>query len=222
LVSRNGIKELMEKKFDLGACAREWRGGAPPPVVATPTAPAAVSSTASVPGPSSPCPSPPSPGLNWTPKVTPPEHAKATAALERIEGEPWEVQEKFYSTTMKVLSNILTTPDEAKFRSIKRTVKIFEFAENAALDCLSAVGFTVNPDNVVFNGDLGHLHWLHSETQANANLSFERKQRRDRDERIKEELEKDKGRIEARTMGGDDKGRNQYGADRRRRGGGGG
>lgn len=70
-------------------------------------------------------------------------------SLQVMGGQPWEQQEACYKTLLKLLENVVTNPQEPKFRSIKRTNVVIQAK---VLDCpgsvcfLQAAGFVEKPE----------------------------------------------------------------------------
>mmetsp|Transcript_91279 Transcript_91279/g.144232 ORF Transcript_91279/g.144232 Transcript_91279/m.144232 type:complete len:536 (+) Transcript_91279:63-1670(+) len=219
VISANGREDIGNHRFDLRACMTAW-GFAP-----TANAPAPVQTA--------------TPAVTAAPKATVPEKpepppvavddAVAGAALKRVEQQEWEVQEPFFSTGMKVLNNILQNPGEQKFRQLKRTnaalsSKLLNVAENAGVELMQLAGFEAESEELlVMQAEPdGRCTEVRNRLKAAHYSAWEKKQRTDRDARIKEEMEKDKANAPRSYGGAEGPTRNTYGADRHRGRGGGG
>lgn len=148
------------------------------------------------------------------------DDAACAALLEKISGEPWQVQEPFYSTVMTLLRNVLDKPEEQKFRIIKTDnekirAKVLDVA-GAGKDLLVLAGFMASGLTLQHpKGAEGQLRSVYDKVSSAATAAKEKNLRAERDARIAEEKEKDKAR---RPTGDGDGGRLTVGRD----GGGGG
>jgi thiol-disulfide isomerase/thioredoxin len=217
VISTNGKPDIIDKRFDLKACMAQWGFGPA-------TAPVQVQSA---------------PVVLGKPKETAPEKAEpppaaiddavAGAALKRVTELEWEVQEPFFNTGMKVLNNILQNPGEQKFRQLKRTnaalsSKLLNVAENAGTELMKLAGFEATSEEmlVMQSEPDGRCTEVRNRLKSAHYTSWEKHARKERDAKIKEEMDKDKS-CASRHYGGDGSGggRNTYGADRHRGRGGG-
>merc|ERR1712136_274547 len=134
------------------------------------------------------------------------------AAILRVTDEAWDVQEVFFATGLKVLENVLKNPDEVKFRQLKRKnpalcSKLLEVAGDAGVALLDEAGFKENGEFLALAGPAdGRCTAVRDKLIAASTKAFEKHAR---DERIKEELEKDKGRVT--RYGGSEGGRMNLG-----------
>jgi len=206
LISSDGRGDLQRNNFDIPACIAAWG------VVAQPTTQAPAADPEPLPVPVIKAPLGPDP--------LPIDDSAADAALSSVGNEPYEVQEAFFKTGLKVLDNVLQNPDEPKFRQLKKTnaalsAKLFNVADGAGLTLLTLAGFEVTDEVVMMSGAPdGRCTAVRNKIQKSSSAAWEKQARLERDARIKEEVEKDKGRVE-RTMGGDENGRNNFGSSRR-------
>lgn len=109
--------------------------------------------------------------------------------LGKMGAQPWDQQEKAYSTLLKVLQNIVTNPAEAKFRSIKSTSgalqKILSLPGGEAV--MLAAGFALQGEVYTLSGeDLSACQTVLSSVEAHANKAKMAELRRQRDEEIEE------------------------------------
>jgi len=216
-ISTNGREDVSSKGFDLRACMQGW--GFPPAAAAPAAAPALpmpekkAKTEETEPGP------PP----------VPVDDEKARAALDRVSAESWEVQDAFFKTGIKVLNNVLSSPSDEKFRSLKRTnaalkSKLLDVAENAGTDLIVLAGFQISSDELLSMSAEpdGRCSEVRNRLKAGHTKAWEKQARKERDEKIAQEIEKDKAAGGPRYYGGDGAGggRATYGADRKPRGGG--
>lgn len=200
-LSADGRGDVMRLNFDIGACLRSWG------VVAQPSAPA-VASTAPP-----PAAAPAAPPKKVGPPPLPIDEEAAQAALHRVTAEPWEVQENFFKTALKVLDNALQNPEELKFRQLKRSnatlnSKLLTVARDAGEALLGLAGF--QPGQASDGSEAltleqppdGRCTAVRDRLQTAANAAWEKHAREERDARIKEEREKDKAR-QTRYSGGE-------------------
>lgn len=220
-ITTSGTQEIGQKGFDLRACMQGW-GITPGAAAAAPATEETIQDRlmkASKKEEKEEDPGPP---------PTPIDDAAANAALERIAAEPWEVQDAFFKTGIKVLNNILTNPKEVKFRTLKRTnaalkSKLLDVAENAGTELVVLAGFEASSEEALtMSSDPdGRCSEVRNRLKKANVIAWEKQARKARDEKIQEEMEKDKANA-PRTYGGDGaSGRATYGGDRRRGGGGG-
>ena len=215
VVSSDGRADVMKHNFDLMACLRDWG------VQVAPAAPAEAAFGPRGGGPT------PEPVKKSGPEPLPIDDAAADAALARVLGETWEVQEGFFKTGLKVLENALTSPDEAKFRSLKRgnaalQTKLLGVAADAGTELMVLAGFEKSEELLSLPGPpTGTCSAVRDKMQAAFTKAWEREERVKRDARIKEEQEKDKARGGPIIRGGDANGRMEVGRGRRPAGGGG-
>lgn len=212
VISANGREDFTNNFFDIPSCLRAWgmtpaAAPAPKPVITQPPAPEKPA------GPPAPAP-------------LPIDDATADAALTRVAAEPWEVQEAFFTTGLKVIGNVLDKPDEPKFRQLKRTnatlnSKLLGVAENAGTALVLLAGFEAVSDELLTLGGPpdGRCTAVRDRIQSAFNTAWEKQKRAERDAKIKEEIEKDKSNQPVRYGGCDE--RPTYGASRKPRGGGG-
>jgi len=214
-ISTDGRGDVQRNGFNLTACLQQWGvAQTTPPAPAAPAVPAVTEA--------------PAPPKKVGPEPIPIDDVAADAALERVQAEPWEVQEVFYNTGLKVLDNLIQNPDEPKFRQLKRsnaalTTKLFAVGGDAGIVLLDLAGFQPSADGqlLVLDGPLdGRCTAVRNKIQATGTAAWERHAREQRDAKIKEEMEKDKDRPSRYSGGGDGSGRMDIG--RGRRGGGGG
>jgi len=127
-----------------------------------------------------------------------------------------------------VLNNILSNPAEQKFRTLKRTnaalkAKLLDVGENAGTDLMVLAGFGISSEEALTMASEpdGRCSEVRNRLKSTHYSAWEKQARKERDEKIKTEMDKDK-KSGARTMGGEGvSGRNTYGAERKRGGGGG-
>lgn len=214
VISSDGRQDFMSNYFDIPSCLRAWgvtpaAAPAPTPVITQPPAPEKPA------GPPAPAP-------------LPIDDASADAALKRVAEQPWEVQEAFFSTALKVLGNVLAKPDEPKFRQLKRTnaalnSKLLSVAEDAGTTLVVLAGFEATSDELLVLGGPpdGRCTAVRDRMQEAFNTVWEKQKRAERDAKIAAEIEKDKNNPAVRYGGSDE--RPSYGASRRgpARGGGG-
>lgn len=219
VLDKNARDMITRCNFDLSACCRNWGITAAPPaaapaVIPTP-APAATLAA-------------PVPAKKPEPAPTDIDSEAVNAALMSLSDvEDDSVKEVFCVTILKVLNNTLQTPQEPKFRTLKKEnaalkSKLFDVADGAAAALLKTAGFT-NSADVISLGDppTGQCTAVRDRVQQFAEEEKMRLLRKERDARIAEEQEKDKGKAPERKFGGGEDGRHNIGAGRRRGGGGG-
>lgn len=225
LITRDGKQDIASNGFNLYACLSKWgvNGSAAP--AAAPTAPSGGYPSAAA----APAAAPASTGypangvaaastapVAATASKAPPvavaiDDEAVDAALQRVAGEPYEVQEAFFKTALKVLDNTLQSPDEPKFRQLKLgnaalRAKLFDVADSAGLALLEIAGFAAAEDEVLTlpGPPDGKCTAVRERIQKAATAAWEKKAREDRDKRIAEEIEKDKSRVT--RYGGEDGG----------------
>lgn len=215
-LSASARDDIMKNNFDLNACMRAWNPSMP--ALAAPAA-------AAPPVAAAPTPTPPAPAKG--PAPLPIDDAAADAALDRVLEEPWETQEAFFKTGLKVLENTLQNPGEEKFRQLKTTnaglsSKFLGVADSAGAMLVCLAGFEAISDEAVsLSGPPdGRCTAVRDKLQAVAVKASEKHARLARDQRIAEEQEKDKKRMPKGGSGADGPERNTYGAGRKRGGGG--
>lgn len=219
LISAEGREDVSSKGFALGACMTGW--GFSPTAAAAPAAAALPTQL----GEKKAKVEETDPG----PPPLPIDEAAAKAAIERVAKEPWEVQDTLYKTGVKVLNNLLSNPKEEKFRSLKRTnaalkSKLLDVAENAGTELVVLAGFEAVSDELLTMSAEpdGRCSEVRNRMRKAHQSAWETNARKERDEVIATEKEKDKKSGGPRTFGeGDGNGRNKYGSDRARGGGGG-
>mmetsp|Transcript_11146 Transcript_11146/g.27271 ORF Transcript_11146/g.27271 Transcript_11146/m.27271 type:complete len:644 (+) Transcript_11146:114-2045(+) len=145
-------------------------------------------------------------------------------------------QEEFFATVLKVLNNIAGNPAEVKYHQIKKTnAKLFggyksRLGEDDAMGgdrpgvpLLELAHFSVDGDFVKWQNkestSLPELISVRNHVFQLGKRMAERKYRFERDEKIKQEMEKDADR-KSKYGGGEGAGRMNLGGDRRKRGGG--
>lgn len=197
-LSADGRGDVQRNNFDIGSCLRQW--GVSETTPSTNSAAAASATTA------------PAAPKKLGPPPLPIDDEAATQALQRVDAEPYEVQEAFFKTGLKVLENILQNPGDAKFRQLKKanaalSSKLLSVADKAGEVLVELAGF------VLMDGEDGGTWLMESppdgrctavreRLQAAATKAWEKKAREERDARIKEEMEKDKGRSTRYGGGG--------------------
>ncbi|CAD7944409.1 unnamed protein product [Amoebophrya sp. A25] len=192
-------------------------------------------------------PSNPPPPTTETTAVLPGGSADVTkgqveeAVSDLCEKGTFEAQEEFFATALKVFNNIYDKPAEVKFQSIKSTnAKLFgpyqfrgdemtdETGVRPGLSVFGLAGFAQDGEMQKWNAKGEPVESVRARLIAVRNHVFaigktqhEAKYRFERDQKIKEEMEKDKGRQakygEGTGAGG---GRMNLGQDRKKRGGG--
>jgi hypothetical protein len=115
--------------------------------------------------------------------------------LGKMQAQPWDQQEKAYSTLIKVLQNIASNPGEAKFRSIKSSSgalqKILSLTGGEGV--MLAAGFALQGEVYALNGDdLSACQSVLAAVEAHANKAKLAELRRQRDEGIEEAKEQSK------------------------------
>eukprot|EP00928_Gymnodinium_smaydae_P028622 TRINITY_DN21785_c0_g2_i1.p1 TRINITY_DN21785_c0_g2~~TRINITY_DN21785_c0_g2_i1.p1 ORF type:complete len:516 (+),score=134.18 TRINITY_DN21785_c0_g2_i1:103-1650(+) len=206
VLDNNARDAITRNRFDLAACCRGW---GVEPAAAAPAAPAAPAEPAR----------PAAPPRNPEPAAVAIDAAEAGACLDRVDALEWAVQETFYATLLKVLDNTLQNPAEEKFRGLKKgnaalQTKLFSVGEGAAAALLKLAGFNDGDEVVALPGPPdGRCTAVRDLVRERGEGAKMRQLRKERDERIAAEKDKNKG--QARTMGGDGTGRNNWGADRR-------
>jgi len=215
VISSNGREDFMSNYFNIDSCLRAW--GVTPAAAPAP-----------MPAISQPPPAPEKPAGPPAPAPLPIDDAAADAALKRVAAQPWEVQETFFSTALKVLGNTLAKPEEPKFRQLKRTnaalnSKLLSVAEDAGTALVVLAGFEAVSDELLVLGGPpdGRCTAVRDRMQEVFNKAWETQKRAERDAKIAAEIEKDKNNPAVRYGGSED--RPSYGASRRgpARGGGG-
>mmetsp|Transcript_69561 Transcript_69561/g.148793 ORF Transcript_69561/g.148793 Transcript_69561/m.148793 type:complete len:149 (-) Transcript_69561:60-506(-) len=106
-------------------------------------------------------------------------------ALRSLGEQPWPAQEACYGVLLKLLDNVVKSPDEPKFRSIRRgnaaiKAKVLDCPGGAAL--LMAAGFLEEPETYVLPAEApvevleGALDSLraHAEARRQDNFRVER------------------------------------------------
>jgi len=215
-ISTDARDEVQRNRFDLAACMRTWVPDAAPAEAPVRT----VFQEAAASAPPKPVEKPPGP------PPLPIDDGAVSAALAKIGEEAWEVQETFYKTFLKVLDNVLRNPDELKYRSLKKTnaaisSKLLDVGEGAGKALVLLAGFTESDDALTLEtAPDGHCSAVRDRMLQASTDASENQARLDRDRRIAEEIEKDKGRT-TRYMGSDD-GRMHLSGGQKRGGGGGG
>lgn len=206
LISANGTRDLMQTGFNVGACLQTWGVAAAP----QPVAPA-------------PAPAPEKPKKAGPPPL-PIDDAACGAILKRVEEETWEVKEVFFRTGLKVLETTLQSPEEVKFRTLKRSnpslsSKFLDVCEKAGEALLMLAGFQAAEGEVLAlpGAPDGRCSSLRDAMEAAATKAWEKNEREKRDARIQAELEKDKSRS-SRYGGGEGGGRMELGKDRKKGG----
>lgn len=207
VITTTGREDVTQCNFDLRECMRRWGVSAAPvaPVEPTPAPPVAQDTFP-------------------TPPALPIDDVVIDAAILRVTDEAWDVQEVFFATGLKVLENVLKNPDEVKFRQLKRKnpalcSKLLEVAGDAGVALLDEAGFKENGEFLALAGPAdGRCTAVRDKLIAASTKAFEKHAREVRDERIKEELEKDKGRVT--RYGGGEGGRMNLGRRGPARGGG--
>jgi len=225
-LSQDGRNDIVQNNFDISACLRGW--GVTVAAVAPQPSPATVAQVLQANGngaSSKPASDKPAP--------LPIDEAIVEAALQRVVTEPWEIQEAFFKTGLKVIDNLLQNPGEPKFRQLNRnnaalSAKLFDVAGDSGLVLLKAAGFDEG------SGDAGAAVLLlpgppdgrctavRDRIQAVATTAWEKHARAERDARIAAEIAKDKNNPSSRySGGGGDGGRMNLGGGRRQGRGGG-
>merc|ERR1712232_636048 len=135
------------------------------------------------------------------------------------------VQETFFNTALKILNNILQNPTEDKFRQLKKanpalSSKVFAVGDGAGMKLLELAGFDGSSDEFLKLESLdGRLTAVRDKIKVAGTAAWEKHARKERDAKIKAEMEKDKANPARSLGGGEGPTRNTYGADRRSRGG---
>lgn len=215
-ISMDGRGDVMRNNFDIARCLSAWGVSAVAPLVAPAAATSAAASTTVSAVKDAPMPL----AKEAMPEPLPIDDVAADTALARVAAEPWEVQEAFFKTGLKVLDNVLQNPGEAKFRQLKRSnaslqSKLFNVAESAGLTLLDMAGFKPDGDDLLSLAGPpdGHCTAVRKKMQAAATAAWEKHARAERDARIREEVEKDKQRT-VRYGGSGDGERMQIGRGR--------
>jgi len=211
VISADGRGDVMNCNFDVDSCLQRW---GITPVPAAPAMPKEEVKAAP---------------KKIGPAALPIDESIAKDALERVANEPYEVQEPFFKTGLKVLDNTLQNPEEAKFRQLKLSNaalsgKLLSVAGDAGKALMLLAGFEASADGefLALPGPPdGRCTSVRERMSAAATTAWEAHARAERDARIKEEIEKDKSRAPTYKGGGDENGRMQIGRGRRGGGGGG-
>lgn len=211
VLDANARNAITTHSFDLLACCRAWGIAQSAPAPAVPAAPAVAATPAKKP----------------EPEATAIDTLAAEAALQRIAALEVSVQESFYSTILKVLNNALQNPQDPKYRSLKKgnaalQSKLFAVGDGAAVALLLLGGFEDSEEAIGLTGAPdGRCTAVRDAIQAHAEEEKMNQLRKERDARIAEQVEKDKGRAPERRFGGGDDGRHNIGRGKPSRGGGG-
>jgi len=233
VITAEARKDIQQNNFNFDLLARVWGAGpaptpqqssAPPEAPATATAAAAAGYPAATSAPASS-------STKAAPKEPAPQPIDDTAvdqALAHLGQETWEVQETFYKTAIKVLENAMHNPSESKYHQLKKSnaalsSKLLDVADGVGLTLMGIAGFECEEEGSdvlrLPNGPDGKCTALRDKLKTAANKAWENQQRKERDERIAAELEKDKQRQV--RYGGSDGGRMELGKGRKPAGGGG-
>eukprot|EP00401_Gymnodinium_catenatum_P005091 CAMPEP_0117559030 /NCGR_PEP_ID=MMETSP0784-20121206/53149_1 /TAXON_ID=39447 /ORGANISM="" /LENGTH=528 /DNA_ID=CAMNT_0005356393 /DNA_START=35 /DNA_END=1622 /DNA_ORIENTATION=- len=206
-LSQNGRNDIVGNNFDISACLRGWGvtvaavAPQPPPATEVPQANGSGAPTSSKPASDRPAP-------------LPIDEAVVEAALQRVVTEPWEIQETFFKTSLKVIDNVLSNPGEPKFRQLNRSnaalsAKLFGVAGDSGLILLKAAGFDEGTGDggaavlLLPGAPDGRCTAVRDRLQVAATAAWEKHARAERDARIAEEMAKDKSRPPSRYSGGD-------------------
>jgi len=230
-ISTNGRQDLAQNGFDLSSCLRVWGfTQSTAPSAALPPASISTSMSASAPEPATSS----QPAAQSAPKVKGPapielDNAISKEALQRVAGEPYEVQEPFFKTALKIIENVLRSPDEPKFRQLKKTnaalkTKLFDVGGDAASTLFELAGFELCSSGEVLQlpgAPDGRCTALRDLLQNAATAAWETNARAERDKKIQQEQDKDKADRSTRYSGsGDGNGRMNLGRRGPQRGGG--
>eukprot|EP00932_Pfiesteria_piscicida_P004018 SRR837773.1392.p1 GENE.SRR837773.1392~~SRR837773.1392.p1 ORF type:complete len:182 (-),score=67.78 SRR837773.1392:136-624(-) len=152
-------------------------------------------------------------GPVW-PKAEKIDAAAAKAAIKRVEAMEDGKQTAFRDTVLKLLENVLNNPEEAKFRTVKKTnktlsEKVFTEPEGAAVELFVLAGFQDEAETLTLPGPPdGRTHAV-----------WEVVARSVRDAKLAKVLEEEKKRPPERSFGGGEDGRHQIGRKPARGGG---
>mmetsp|Transcript_12596 Transcript_12596/g.20072 ORF Transcript_12596/g.20072 Transcript_12596/m.20072 type:complete len:302 (-) Transcript_12596:11-916(-) len=108
-------------------------------------------------------------------------------ALEDLRKVPWEAKEPAISTLMKILSNTVKDPANAKFRRLKRTNPALQakvFAVPGCAELLMAAGFEPDGDEELVLPDGVDVSWILEELTSFGSKEVMGKKREERDAKI--------------------------------------